>query len=85
MRSKKAQLAPIVDKYAQQMAKESRDARQRRKELVDSLYKEIKPIMTEEQVSEWEAFSRRFRQKERDWKDRNRDMKKRRRPENVAQ
>ncbi len=80
----KSKMAPVVDKYAQQMAKISRDSREKRKELIDSLYKEIRPFMTQKQIEEMEAFSRRFRHKEREWKDRNM-KKKRRRPENVAQ
>jgi hypothetical protein len=79
----KTQLAPIVEKYAQQMGKESRDSRQRRREIMDSLYKEIKPLMSEEQIARLEDFSRRFRQKERDRREKM--PEKRRRPENVSQ
>lgn len=82
--AQKEKLAPIVKKYAQQMAKESKDSRLRRKEIIDSLYMEMKPLMTDEQIAELEAFSRRFREKERDRRDKK--MKKRsRRPENVSQ
>jgi hypothetical protein len=80
---KKTQLAPIVEKYAQQMGKESRDSRQRRREIMDSLYKEIKPLMSDEQIARLEEFSRRFRQKEKDRREK--DIKNRRRPENVSQ
>ena len=80
----KKQMAPIVNKYAQQMAKISKDSRLKRKELIDSLHEDLKPLMTKTQIEQMDAFSRRFRQKEREWKDRK--MKKRRpQPENIAQ
>ncbi len=79
----RSKLSPIVEKYAQQMAKESKDSRQRRRELMDSLYKEIKPLMTQEQITELEDFSRRFHPKDRERREN--DLKKRRRPENVSQ
>ena len=46
------------------MAKISKDSRMKRKELMDSLYKEIRPLMTQEQLEQLDAFSRRFRHKE---------------------
>ncbi len=71
------EMGPVVDKYAQEIARVSRESRMRRKELVDSLYKELKPMMSEEQVTQMEEFSRRFRQKERERRD---DFRKRRPP-----
>jgi len=66
----KDKLAPYVNDYAQQIAKVSRDYRERRIALIDSLYKEIKPLLTKEQLEELEDFSRRFRQKERERRER---------------
>jgi uncharacterized protein HemX len=56
-----AQLRPIVEGYAEQIAENSRQSRQRQKALVDSMRQEIRPFLTEEQGQQLERFSHRFK------------------------
>lgn len=63
-------LAPHVEKYSVQMAKIMNESRFKRKSMMDSLYKEIKPLLSPEQLEELEQFGKRFRQKERERRER---------------
>ena len=57
----RAQLSPIVQRYAGQIADNNQESRRRQKELVDSMHLEIKPLLTEKQLEQLDRFSRRFR------------------------
>lgn len=61
----KSQISPHVEKYSSEIGKIMSQSRQKRKEMMDSLYKEIKPLLTEEQLDELDKFGDRFRQMER--------------------
>jgi hypothetical protein len=57
----KAQLRPIVEGYAGQIAENNRQSRLMQKSLVDSMRLEIKPFLTSEQVQQLDKFSHRFK------------------------
>lgn len=57
----RAQLSPIVQRYANQIADNNQESRRRQKELIDSMHLEIKPLLSAEQVEQLDRFSRRFR------------------------
>jgi hypothetical protein len=56
-------LEPIVNQYSEKMSLLVQDNRARRKALIDSLHQEIRPLLTEEQISQLEDFSKRFHAK----------------------
>jgi hypothetical protein len=56
-----AQMRPIVEGYAEQIAENSRQSRQRQRALVDSMRQEIKPFLSPEQGERLERFSHRFK------------------------
>lgn len=55
------QLEPIIQRYARQMGDQRREHRQELKTLVESMHREIKPLLTPEQVKKLDEFSRRVR------------------------
>ncbi len=58
------QLRPILRKYGETMAQETRRSRQQRRATVDSLHEEIKPYLTPAQIQELESLTHRFRGKD---------------------
>lgn len=57
----RAQLRPIVEGYAGQIAENNRQSRLMQKALVDSMRQEIKPFLTSEQAQQLDNFSHRFK------------------------
>ena len=55
------QLRPIIDKYAKAIASIHKDCKTQRVILLDSLSTKIRPILTEEQIQVFFAFSTRYR------------------------
>lgn len=55
------QLEPIINRYAKEMGTQMRTHRQERKEVVDAMHKEIKPLLTDEQLQKLDDFSTRVR------------------------
>lgn len=74
------QLEPIISRYAQQMGDQWREHRTERKALVDAMHAEIKPLLTSEQLQKLDDFSKRFRTR----RDKNRQQKREKRPEQTG-
>lgn len=55
------QLTPIIEGYSQRIGTLVREHRQRRRELIDSMHAEIKPLLSPDQIRRLEEFSQRFR------------------------
>jgi hypothetical protein len=55
------ELRPIVDKYAQRVAEEFNNHNKKRRSIIDSMYQEIRPFLSEAQLERLENFHRRFR------------------------
>jgi hypothetical protein len=76
------QLEPIILRYAKQMGEQMMEHRQERRVLVDAMHKEIKPLLTDQQIQKLDDFSKRVRGR----KDRNGkpQFKREKRPEQTG-
>ncbi len=61
--AQRAQLAPIIDKYARRIAEIHRESRKERHKLVLAMRNEIEPLLTEAQLERMQRIERRFRDK----------------------
>lgn len=66
----KVLLSPHIKKYSTEIGKIMGESRQKRKSMIDTLYEEIKPLLTPEQITDLNDFSKRFRQMEREKRER---------------
>lgn len=57
----RAELQPIIERYADQMGEQWKAHRQERRALVEAMHQEIKPLLTESQIERLDEFSRRVR------------------------
>jgi len=61
--AQRAQLTPIIDKYARRIAEIHRESRKERHKLVMAMRSEIEPFLKAEQLDRMQRIERRFRDK----------------------
>lgn len=71
-----SRLHPIVQRYAGQIAENHIAARTRRRILIDSMHKDITPLLSVEQIQRLDDFSRRFNEYDKKKKDKKKKDKR---------
>lgn len=71
-----SRLHPIVQRYAGQIAENHIAARNRRRILIDSMHKDITPLLSVEQIQRLDDFSRRFNEYDKKKKDKKKKDKR---------